>query len=357
VTTPVAPPRPQDPGLDPGEFSLLGGLTVLLEQRRLIAMVTGVLVVAVVVVTLAWPRSYTAETAFMPQTGESSRNPAAGLAARFGVTIPAADPGQSPQFYGRLAKSEEVLRGLIDSGYTAAPGEPPRTLIELYGVEGETDEERRIEAVRRLRDHMRVTLDPETGVVEVGISSRWPTVSYELAQRLLALLNDFNLTRRQSRAGAERRFVEARLQEAAAELRASEDELQTFLQRNRQYRDSPQLQFVYDRLQRTVNMRQTVYTSLVDRHEEARIEEVRDTPVLTVVEPPRVPEFPDRRRLLFKAVLALLIGLVLAAGVAAWRQAVTAAREADPERADRLARALEGLRRDARSWWPVRRRG
>lgn len=351
--TPPMPTRANDRA--PDELSLLTALTVVLEQWAVVARVAGVLVVGAISWTLLQPRTYTAVTAFMPQASEGARSTAAGLAARFGVALPAADPGQSPQFYGQLASSDELLRHLVDSTYSRTPDAPPATLVELLEAGGNTPEERRLEAVLELRERIRVTLDGETGVVRVGVTTRWPMVSQQVASRLHALLNDFNLTRRQSRAGAERRFVEGRLQEAAAELRAAEDELQAFLQRNRQYRDSPQLQFAFDRLQRAVTMRQGVYTSLVERYEEARIEEVRDTPVLTVVEPPRAPERPDRRRLLFKTLMALLVGLVAGTAMVGWRHALSTARRTDPASAERLAGALDRLRAQAGRWWPRRR--
>jgi len=89
---------------------------------------------------------------------------------------------------------------------------------------------------------------------------------------------------RQSQAAAERGFTEERMAEAQEELRAAENELQRFLQNNRQFQNSPELVFQHDRLQRRVAMRQQVYTSLVQSYEQARIDEVPNTPVITVVE-------------------------------------------------------------------------
>jgi uncharacterized protein involved in exopolysaccharide biosynthesis len=128
---------------------------------------------------------------------------------------------------------------------------------------------------------------------------------------ILDRLNWFNLVTRQSQAGAERRFMEGRLDEARAELRTAEDRLQNFLQRNRDFRNSPELTFQQDRLARDVQMRQQVYTSLAQAYEQARIEEVRDTPVITVVEQPDLPIRPDRRGAARSALVALIAGGML----------------------------------------------
>ena len=58
-------------------------------------------------------------------------------------------------------------------------------------------------------------------------------------------------------------------------------------------------------------MRQSVFTSLTQAYERARIDEVRDTPVITVVETAEVPVLPERRRLILKGMLALFTGGIL----------------------------------------------
>ena len=79
--------------------------------------------------------------------------------------------------------------------------------------------------------------------------------------------------------------------------------MRTFLERNRSYESSPQLVFAYQGLQRRLNTAQELYLTLLREFETARIEEVNDTPVLTVIDaavPPRRKSHP--RRLLIVGV-------------------------------------------------------
>ena len=64
--------------------------------------------------------------------------------------------------------------------------------------------------------------------------------------------------------------------------RARED----FLRQNRGFGNSPELMSEHDRLQRQVAMRQEVYTSLLRSQEQARIDAVRDTPLLAFIDTP-----------------------------------------------------------------------
>src|SRR5207245_3853543 len=139
--------------------------------------------------------------------------------------------------------------------------------------------------------------------------SAW--VSLGIADRLLAGLNQFNLSARQSQAAAERRFVEGRLEEARASLRAAEDALQRFLQANRQIANSPQLTFQRDRLDRDVTLQQQLVTGLVQQYEDARIREVRDTPVITVIERPAIAVRPDPLRRVMTVGAGLFVSLFL----------------------------------------------
>ena len=77
--------------------------------------------------------------------------------------------------------------------------------------------------------------------------------------------------------------------------------------------NSPELSFRQERLAREVALRQEMYTNLASAWEQARIEEVRDTPLITVVEPAEEPVRPDSRRLVVKTGLALFAGMFLGA--------------------------------------------
>ena len=119
--------------------------------------------------------------------------------------------------------------------------------------------------------------------------------------------------------------MEAQAGEAERALREAEDRLQGFLQRNRVI-SSPDLGFEHDRLQRQVTLRQQVYTSLVQNQEEARIREVRDTPVITVLENPRLPVVSEPRRSVLKGILGGLAGGLLGAMIAFLAEGVSRAR-------------------------------
>ena len=309
----------------PDDLSFAAALTFLLAHRRLV-LGTGLLVfVLVTAVSLLRSRTFTSTASFMPQTSESVLSRFSGLAATFGVPVPASDAGSSPAFYVTLLKSRDVLRRTVQTPYLIRVGGDTirRTLVDFYKAEGATPAARRDAAAERLLEDLMVSTGRETGIVKLEVTTVDPALSQQVSQRMIGLVSEFNMLRRQSNAGSERRFVEGRSAEAKRALEAAEGRLQGFLQRNREYRNAPQLVFEYDRLQRDVQMQQQIYSSLAQALEQSRIDEVRNTPVITLIEPPDLPAKPDGRFALVKGILGLLVGLGLGALFAAWRQLLT----------------------------------
>ena len=315
-----SPPSPT--GRDPEGIPLLIVLDAVRRHRRLVSGLALATCVLVVVATLLQRRSYTSSTTFMPHSSQSKLSQLSGLAAQFGFTLPANDPGSSPAFYAFLLQSRELLQAAVQGTYDVGLGSDKRraTLTEWYDPPGDTPAVREDAAIQRLRKDLRAASDAETGTVELKVKTRTARLSYEVTTRLMQLISEFNLEKRQSQAAAERKFVEGQVVEAKGRLQGAEDRLQAFLQQNRDYRSSPQLTFQYDRLARDVSMGQQVYTSLAQSLEQARIDEVRNTPVLTLIDPPNLPAQPDRRWLLAKGLLGLLLGALAGVFIALARE-------------------------------------
>ena len=314
MTTATAP-------LDSDGFPLRRTLDTIWRQRRLMGGLALTLAVITAVVTLVLPRSYTSVTTFMPQASQGKFAQLSGLAAEFGFNVSASEPAASPSFYAFLLQSRELLRTAVRTTYDLpVKGTTKRgTLLEWYRPDGDTPAQREEAAIDRLRRDLRAATDGETGTVQLKVRNRSPRLAFEITSRLMELVSDFNLQKRSSQAAGERKFVEGQVKEAGGRLQAAEDRLKSFLQQNREYRTSPQLLFEYDRLFRAVTMQQQVYSSLAQAFEQARIDEVRNTPVLTLVDPPNLPAEPDRRWLLAKALVAALLGAMIGAFVALLR--------------------------------------
>jgi uncharacterized protein involved in exopolysaccharide biosynthesis len=312
--------RPDEIGRFDEEFAdpePLPGLTLLaffLKGWRTIAIAALTVAALFFLKAIATPSMYTVTTSLIPDSRSSSAS-VSGLAAQFGIPVAAGDPTQSPQFYLELLTSAEILRGVATANYNLPnrDAKPVTTLAQWYGIPRTahtTDD-----VIKKLSRQLDATVSLRTGVITAAVSADNPVVAFQTASQLIDELNRFNSDRRLSRAGAEKEFAGRRLAETNLALRAADDRLQSFLQTNREYRSSIGLSFEEDRLAREVAMRQQLFTAASQAFETAKMEQVRETPVLTVLEPPRVPTSADRKGLLKTIVLGLIVGSVLGAMV------------------------------------------
>lgn len=337
--------------------SVLRVLNVLLRHPRATIAVPAGLAAVVLIVSLLLPRSYSSGVTFMPQAEESVLSQFAGFAADFGIPLPTSSAGRSPQFYESLLRTRGLLTAAVVTEYEFGVGKGPDaerrtgTLIQLYGLDDADSLQNIEDAVERLRDDLSIEADATIGTVRASVTTRWPDLSHAVAERLLELVDEFDAVTRRSQAAAERSFTAERLASARSELREMEDTLQAFVVLNRRYDRAPELRFEFERLERRVGLRQQVVSSLAVAHEEARIEEIRDTPVLTIVDPPFRPVGPDSRHVGLNTIVALLLGLFLGSTWALGHEFVLSARRTDPEAVEEVARHARDLARIGRDVW------
>jgi uncharacterized protein involved in exopolysaccharide biosynthesis len=294
----------------PAPISLVELANALLRRRYAIlrlALVGGILAVGL---NALKSRTYSSFASLMPQTTRPS-SALAGIATQFGLSLPTADPTQTPTFYVDLLQSARLLSSLATSSF-ADPTERgrARSLVDILEVRGDNPAARLSNAVQLLRKRVNPSVRVKTGVVDIAVTSNDPQLAASICTRLLELVNQFNLQTRQSQAAAEAQFIQGRLGDAKTELRVAEDRLQFFLQRNREFRNSSELAFAEERLRREVALDQQIVTTLSQSYEQARIDQVRDTPAITIVERPAVPPEPDSRHHIRHALVGVVLGLV-----------------------------------------------
>jgi uncharacterized protein involved in exopolysaccharide biosynthesis len=292
--------------------------TTLLRRWRLITFLPLGAVVAAIVVALL-TRAYTAESRFVPQSSRGELSRFAGLAAQIGLPLGTDAPGESPDFYVDLVRSGEVLGPALESDYVFArrPGSADSlrgTWLDLLAIEGDSRDERFRNGIDVMRERVAASASAKSGLVTVRTQAPWPGLAEALNARILELLARFDRERRQSGAHAERVFVEERFTGARTDLEQAEASVARFLDRNRRP-ESPRLMMELERLQRVVSIRQQVYAALAQAYEQARIEEVRNTPVITVVDRPE-NSARSGRRILVAAGLAFVLGFIAAIGLA-----------------------------------------
>jgi len=183
-------------------------------------------------------------------------------------------------------------------------------IADLYELEYPTEEYRLHEAIKVLREISTITPSPVTGLIQIEVTTQWPDLSMQIAQKYLDEVTRFNVEARQSQAIAEREFAEERLAEATSELLSAEDTLGEFLKANRSIANSPELTLENDRINRRIGILEQVVTSLSTAYQQSRLDAVRSTPVISIIDQPREPAVGDARGTIRKTMVAAIAGTI-----------------------------------------------
>ena len=282
----------------------------LARHWRLTVIVALLGAVAGGVTALLLPSYFRSSAAFQAESAPTPQisGALAGLASQIGGLNVATQ--NNAQLFADLLTTDAVLRRVANASYPWQTG--PAPLPDIFGFAGQEPGWREYHTVRRLRKELNVDVNIRTGVVRFSIEARTPMLAKALAESTLIALNEANIALRQARAGAERSFTSQRAADAQRELTEAELALQRFYERNRTIVNAPSLQIEEGRLRRAVDMAQQVYVQLRLQEEQASVQAVRNTPAISVIDPPLLPvkrSWPQRR---LAVLLGGLIGLALA---------------------------------------------
>lgn len=303
---------------DDSDISLLQLVRPVWRRWRLVLAVACAFAIAAGIFLLLQRPVYTARVTFTPETPSGPDVAGlvglAGLAGQLGL---GGGSSVSPDFFAAVVHSRELLRTTLETAFPDPDSaNAQRPLLDIMEVPGDSPAERLQKGTTVLDSRTRAIVDRRTSIVRVDVEMHSPALAAQVANRLVALLNEFNLERRQTQSRAQRKFTGDRLEQARGELREAEQAHLSFLQRNRTFEDSPLLSFEANRLAREVLQKQELVLTLTKAHEEARIAEVRDTPVLTVIDPAIPPILRTRPRRTLGVVVAGILGLLAGAAAA-----------------------------------------
>ena len=310
--------------------SLRQYVAALRKHPRLVLGIPFVFAVLAMGSSLQRARDYVARAAFLasePQSLSGSLGALSSVASQLGIpalsAVASSSAGLSTQFYGDLLTSNAIMHEVVITRYDASAasdngGEPFRgRLIEYMRADGKNPTDSVLDAMTRFsHNNLVVKVDRTTGIVRFDVKTKNRMLSALVARRLLDLVNDFNLRRRQTQAGAEREFDALRARAALDSLHAAEAALADFRATNIDFSRSPRLATRETELGRRVSLAQQIYTTVAQRYELANIEAVRNTPIVTVLDAPEGLVEAQPRHTAIISIGALVLGVIIGGGLA-----------------------------------------
>ncbi len=270
-------------------IDIIAILQSLWKKKKFIGIVVASATVLSIGISLILPQSFKSTAILLPESEKSKLGSLGGLsdlAALAGVNVGGGD-GSLTKLYPTIIKSEVILSSVIYKHYQTKEFSQPVNLIQYWEIKDKTPELEYETALKSLKEQLEVSADNKTQVTTLAIETPEPQLSSDIINTVIDELDKYIRTKRTTNAGNQRKFIEGRLEEVKSDLTKSENNLKEFREKNRIVIGSPQLLLEQERLLREAQMNAAIYTELKKQFEIAKIEEVKNIPVINVMDAAR----------------------------------------------------------------------
>ena len=327
------PPDPRGPitdaGRRPGPATIAAtAIAALIRQWRhlvLVPLAAGIITTGIVLVVT--PRFESSFSIVPASPGQSLQIPIPGGGAGGGLAAIAQGlgfgsvlgTGTPLEYFSDLVTSrrvtDAVLRTPLPPGIVAM--DSATDLIDLFNIHTGDSRKDLDAGYKAFAKVVKVTTDPQSGIMTVTASGKTPAIAVVVAHLLLTQLEAANSSIQRGYAEQQAIFLQHQTDDARKHLTDAEDALLQFYEANRTFQSSPALSFQESRLHRQVDMAQSLYLTLAQELQQEQFTASRDTPVFSIIDGPTVPglrAFPQRSRSVILAVFLCgfaMTGLVL----------------------------------------------
>jgi len=291
-------------------------LKILLKHKYFIIAITAVITIIAIIYVLVTPPIYSSYVTLLP-TYESDQaaqlSYLKNIAGQFGgAQFPVKNISE---LFPEIAKSRNVLYPVLEKNFNFQ-GERKK-LLDILNIKGEELYARLYYGYKKLLNMLSATKDVQTNITKIEVSSKYPELSADVAEAIVKELDKFNREKRTSKAKENREFIEKRLSEISDSLKIAEYNLKDFRERNLGgIENSPELQMIFQRLYREQKKWEELKLTVEKEYELAKIQEIRDAPIINILDNAYVPvekSAPNRKIIVILAmIVGVNIGIILA---------------------------------------------
>lgn len=319
------------------EISLLEMFDTLKSRRKFIFWFTGIITVIALVYALVATPMYSSYVSIYPSLEDSSMSSALGdfqgIASAIGISMDGAGP---LTFYiPDIVNSRMLRKSVVLSTWTAEHYSAPVGLITYWEIDDPTKitkrilrfvtgifSKKKVDPQRRYTENAmselgsRISIrEEDSGLTTIIVSMEEPQLASDIANFIANEIKTYIREEQGKQSKKYREFIEGRLSESKSELSKSEEELTSFRKEHPIALDTPERQLDRGRMMRNIEVNQEVYITLRQQHELARIEELRETTAINILdeaEPPVKHSAPRRILILTGSfIFGLFISVII----------------------------------------------
>ena len=337
-------------------ISLLDILLVLAKNLKLIIITPAICCIfTIVYVLFIVDPTYVSTATFMSSgAGSSNSQQMMGLASQFGIAMPMED--SSPKWsYEAVIKSRTMAKSLLSYRFDTEEFGLQKELLQIVTYGNEKPEygidTLLISGIASVDGMIEVT--NTASLFELEISAFEPQLAADIASAVMEELDKHQRDYNTRKNAGTRQFIEGRVLAAESELEKAEEALKLFRERNRSIFESPQLQLEQERLGRDVAVLIGVFTTLKQQLETAKIEEVKESDYVIILDTPDIPLSPDKPKKKLMVIWAGILGIGLGMIFAFIREYT---RNSDEEEQEKIDKAKSFIVKNITDFLPRRLR-
>ena len=129
-----------------------------------------------------------------------------------------------------------------------------------------------------------ISLSNEGAFSRLSVETENPILSKDLNNAVLNELQSLNRVFKSNHLSEKIKFIEERIEIVSKDLEKSELDLKTFRENNRQIRSSPSLALSEERYLREVETKKSVFLTLKQQLELAKIEEIQEASIIQILD-------------------------------------------------------------------------
>ena len=319
--TPPPPEFQQSYYSEEDTISFFGFILILARQIRIIIITPTIFcILAIINVLLYTTPIYTSTAKIMSSSGGSGGglSQAAGLAAQFGIALPT-NQSEPNWVYPEIIKSRTLARAMLKRKFDTKQFGPQKSLLQIltFGNDepASSMDTLEIQAIDVFIKKINISEDRKTGIYTLTLSASEPQLASDIIAVLIEELDAHQKQYNKAITSKTRKFIEERIVAVGKELREAEEILKDFTVSNRRIENSPLLLLEQQRLAREVSVPSSVFTMLKQQLETTKIEEVKESDYVIVLDPPEEPlnrSGPNRRKIvIFAGFLCIGLGVGL----------------------------------------------
>ena len=288
------------------ELNMVDISFLLLKRKKIISYIVGSIIILTAIILLLTPNQYRSEASILPTGGHNSFSSLKSLA---GLGNFVQQNENSSNLFPEILRSREITNAVIKNEYSFKDEDGEIQNFKLSEYFDVTSPDLLHSALLKITD---ISMDKKNGVINVGITTKYPEFSKIILEKYLVELENFNLYKRASQAKDNEKYLANQLESLKLALDNLEDEFVQFQKVNRDWliTSDPEILKEVVKFKREIEIKSQSFIFLNQEYELAKLESLKDVPIIRMLDNPTLPDIkvsPNRTLILILVTMIVAI--------------------------------------------------